>query len=63
MARKSAPYDVTGNIIAFESGELDNEQVFELFQYLVDSGIIYQLQGSYQRMAQGLIAAGEVVAR
>jgi len=52
------PYDFTGNIIAFESGELENEAVIELFQHLVKSGMIHQLQGSYQRTAQSLIDAG-----
>lgn len=60
MARKSKSYDTVGNIIAFESGELDNESVIELFQHLIDSGTIYHLQGSYQRAAQQLIDAGEI---
>lgn len=64
MARKSKPpYDVIGGIVAFESGELDEDAIVELFQQLVDSGTIYQLQGSYQRTAQRLFEAGLVVAR
>lgn len=52
--------DVVGQIMAFEQGELDNEEVFALFQFLLDSGMIYSLQGSYQRMAEELILAGKV---
>jgi hypothetical protein len=48
-------------IIAFENGELETEQeIFELFQMLVDSGMIYHLQGSYQRFAQMLIDEGQI---
>ena len=52
--------DVVGQIMAFEQGELDNKEVFALFQFLLDSGMIYSLQGSYQRMAEELILAGKV---
>ena len=52
--------DVVGQIMAFEQGELDNEEFFALFQFLLDSGMIYSLQGSYQRMAEELILAGKV---
>ncbi len=47
-------------IIAFENGELDEEETTKLFQDLVDSGVINQLQGFYGRMAQSLIEAGAV---
>ena len=51
-------YDVTGNIIAYENGELDQESIVILFQYLIDSGLAWQLQGSYGRMAHALCAGG-----
>lgn len=60
MSVKSRPYDTTGNIIAFEQGELDQEQVIELFQNLVNTGLAWQLQGSYGRTAMALIEAGEI---
>jgi hypothetical protein len=53
-------YDVTGQIIAYEQGDLDEEESIELFQHLVDSGLAWSLQGSYGRMAQRLIEAGLV---
>jgi hypothetical protein len=52
--------DIVAQIMAFESGELENDKVYALFQFLLDSGMIYSLQGSYQRMAEELIIAGKV---
>lgn len=47
-------------MIAFENGELDEDECVEFFQGLVDSGIVWQLQGSYGRTASALIEAGQV---
>jgi aspartate-semialdehyde dehydrogenase len=57
-ATETKPYDLAGNIIAYESGELDEDAVIELFQHLIDTRKILHLQGSYQRTAQALIANG-----
>jgi len=51
-------YDLTGKIIAYESGDLDDEATIELFQRLVDSGLASQLQGHYGRTAKRVIEAG-----
>jgi hypothetical protein len=51
-------YDYLAGIIAYESGELDEEGVITLFQYLVDTNIIRGLQGSYQRQAYRMMEAG-----
>ena len=48
----------TTAIIAFENGELDEAEVIALFQELCNSGLIYDLQGSYQRIAQQLVNEG-----
>lgn len=48
------------SIMAYENGELDYEEVVNLFQWLVDSGLAWQLQGSYGRTAAALIEAGDV---
>jgi hypothetical protein len=60
---KAKPYDAMGNIIAYEMGELSEDAVIELFQYLVDTGMAWSLQGSYGRMAMALIEAGYVTRR
>ena len=52
--------DITTQIMAFESGELENEDIFALFQFLLDSGMIHSPQGSYQRMAEDLLLAGKI---
>ncbi len=52
--------DIVGQIMAFENGELPNEEVYALFQFLLDSGMIHSLQGSYQRMAEDLLLAGVI---
>jgi hypothetical protein len=54
------PYDHVGAIMAFESGDLDEDATIELFQHLVDTGMAWSLQGSYGRMAKALIDAGMV---
>ena len=52
--------DIVGQIMAFEQGELENGEVYALFQFLLDSGMIYSLQGSFQRMAEDLLVAGMI---
>jgi hypothetical protein len=52
--------NITTQIIQYEDGDLDHEQIVELFQYLVSSGMIDHLQGSYHRMALTLIESGEI---
>lgn len=50
--------DQVDKIIAFEQGDLDEDGIIQLFQELIDSGLVWQLQGSYGRMARNLIEAG-----
>lgn len=50
--------DRMSSIIAYENGELEEEEVILLFQDLIDSGLAWQLQGSYGRMAEKLIESG-----
>ncbi len=49
---------MSNRIFLFENGELEDEEVIELFQDLIDTKMILSLQGSYQRMAQDLIEQG-----
>lgn len=50
--------DLTGDIIAYESGELDEDSIVALFQRLIDNGMAWRLQGHYGRTAAALIDAG-----
>jgi hypothetical protein len=50
--------NVVDFIIDFESGTLCNDAIIEGFQKLIDSGTVWQLQGSYGRTAQQLIDQG-----
>lgn len=47
-------------LIAFEKGEFidDEETVVELFQQLIDEGVVWQMPGFYPRMAKMLIERG-----
>lgn len=50
--------DIVGRIIDYEEGELSAEETLELFADLIKSGQVWSLQGSYGRMAAGLIEGG-----
>lgn len=52
--------DITTRIIAYEGGEMSEDETISLFQDLVNTGLAWQLQGSYGRMAAALIAQGDV---
>jgi len=45
-------------IIAYEAGELDNNDTFELFSELIKNGMAWTLQGHYGRVAAALIDGG-----
>lgn len=55
---QAEPFDTVSWIMDFESGQLSDEQVIEGFQKLIDDGTVWQLQGSYGRMARVLIDQG-----
>ena len=50
--------NLTEQIILYESGELTDSQTIQLFQHLIDSGLITKLQGHYGRLAFQLMEAG-----
>ena len=52
--------NLTTDIIRYENGELEMDEVIALFQALLDTGMINHLQGSYQRMAADLLADGTI---
>ena len=62
MENKWKNYDSLSAMLAFEQGELDREPALELFQYLVDTGLAWKLQGFYGRTAAVLINEGLIEA-
>ncbi|NDE01407.1 MAG: hypothetical protein EBZ91_06580 [Gammaproteobacteria bacterium] len=50
-------------LMRFEEGDMAEEDVIGLFQELVDTGLAWQLQGSYGRTAQWLIDEGLITAK
>ena len=50
--------DQLDQIIAYEQGDLSEEDTIALFQSLIDSGVVWRLQGHYGRTARRLIEAG-----
>ena len=53
--------DLSSDIIAYESGELDDGETIALFQRLLDTGLAWQLQGRYGRMAVNLLEQGLLI--
>jgi len=51
------------DIIAYENGLLDEDEMLDFFQRLVDSGLAWNLQGHYGRTAMALLEAGLITMR
>ena len=49
---------LTDRILIYETEETSEEFMLALFQELVDTGLAWELQGSYGRMAAALIEQG-----
>ena len=45
-------------IIAWENGELDDDETVKFFQEIINSGLAYKLQGCYARQTERLIQGG-----
>jgi hypothetical protein len=54
-----AKYDTVGKMMEFERGLLPKKEAVELFQHLIDSGIVWNLQGHYGRVAETLLKSGQ----
>jgi hypothetical protein len=54
----NAQFDFADAVIRYESGEMNDEEMINLFQYLIDNGMIAHFQGSYGRTAQILLDMG-----
>lgn len=50
--------DLTERVIRYESGEMKEDEIVTFFQYLIDTGMVWKLQGSYGRTAIDLINEG-----
>ena len=59
--REIKKYDVVGNIMAFEDGELDKDGAIQLFIHLFNTGTINHLQGSYGRTGKSLLETGVII--
>ena len=46
------------NIIAYENGTLSEDETIDLFQELINSGLVWSLQGHYGRTAKMLLESG-----
>lgn len=52
-------YDFMGELLDYETGDMDTkERAVTLFQYLIDSGMAWSLQGHYGRTADAMIKQG-----
>jgi len=53
-------FDQVGSIIAYEQGELDEEEALALFADLIRTGLAWKLQGHYGRTAKAFIDNGVI---
>lgn len=51
-------FDAVSFVMAYEGGELGEDEVVEGFQHMLNSGLVWQLQGHYGRTASALLDAG-----
>lgn len=58
MNNETSSSTLVDSIIAYEQGELNDQEIVCLFSELVKSGMAWSLQGSYGRTANDLIKAG-----
>ena len=52
--------NLTDKIIRFEEGAMQEDEVISFFQELVNTGLVWNLQGFYGRTAVNLIESGLV---
>ena len=52
------PYSACAAIEGFDGEEHDQDDIVSAFQYLIDTGLVWQLQGFYGRTAKRLIDEG-----
>jgi len=52
--------NIVDKLMAWESGDLEFPETLELFSELIKEGMVWQLQGSYGRVASVLIDNGYI---
>ena len=52
--------ELTQQLTEHEQGNLDESETINLFQHLIDSGLVWKLQGHYGRFANELLQAGYI---
>ena len=52
--------NLVNKICEYENGEMEHDDMLEFFQELVDTGLAWQLQGHYGRLASALIIDGQI---
>lgn len=57
-ASEAEDFDTVGFIMDYEGGSLEEDEVISGFQHMLDTGLVWQLQGSYGRTAAALLEAG-----
>lgn len=50
--------DMVSKIVSYECGEMDEDEMINLFSNLVKNGMVWKLQGHYGRTASQLIEMG-----
>jgi hypothetical protein len=58
MSTEQKRFDVVDFIMDYEGGDISEERLVEGFQYLIDTGQAWTLQGHYGRTAKALIDGG-----
>lgn len=56
----SNPMNLMSQILDYEAGILEEDEMVEFFQDLYETGLLWQLQGHYQRTFQDLVASGAI---
>lgn len=62
-AKLRAELDYLDQLVAYEGGQLNEEETIKLFQTLIDNGMAWKLQGHYGRIATNLIYRGLCVVK
>ena len=57
-AKNWTTYDACAAVEGFDGEEHDEQELIDAWQFLINSGIVWTLQGWYGRAAQNLINQG-----